>query len=350
MTVSREARIIFGILFMTAAVFVWMNFFSESVGATGSANAQGLQEPSVAPTTTAVVALAPGSASDAPLVAREVSLVELPFLITAPPELLAQEEVTSEEEAGTARPGSRQRASVNPFSPIIVRQPAASNEAVVQPQPDPAVQIVNVPTAPPTQAQVTVPAPAVPTSAHVVSAPRPSPLAPPSPQARNLPRPLPGGTLPATPEILREARVSNTSPQPMDLAEVTAIRVPGAPELRLEETASGSPQLTEEAVTPEPISAARSAQLASRDASSPLFAGANELSRYLRDNNVSFTGAVIGPVGVGVFRSSKSATPIVVSLGQALPDTDIVLTDITGQQAEFTHQNNKQTLILDLRR
>jgi hypothetical protein len=65
---------------------------------------------------------------------------------------------------------------------------------------------------------------------------------------------------------------------------------------------------------------------------------------------VIFTGSVLGPVGVAVFRSSLSQSPLVVTLGQTLPETDIVLTDLKGQQAEFTQDNDKQILILDLRR
>lgn len=364
MTVSREARIIFGILGMVAAVFLWVNILNQPAAATGSVSAQAPLRSSVtqvsevasqpaaetAASESAIIAVAPSPVSDAPLVAREVSLAELPFLVTAPPELLAQAEEGEEATAGAVRPGSRQRASVNPFSPIIVRQPAASNVAVAQPQPAPAVQVVDVPAAPPTPAQVTVPVPTASAPTQLANAPRPSPLAPPSPQARNLPRPLPGGTLPTTPDILREARTSNTAPQPVNLAEVAAVRVPGAPELKFDDASLDSGRLTDEPSAPEPISAARSAQLASRDASSPLFAGANELSRYLRDNNITFTGAAIGPVAVGVFRSSHSSTPIVVSLGQSLPDTGIVLTDINGQQAEFTLDSHRQTLILDLRR
>jgi hypothetical protein len=40
-------------------------------------------------------------------------------------------------------------------------------------------------------------------------------------------------------------------------------------------------------------------------------------------------------VSVGVFRSNGDPVPQVVALGQTLPNTEIVLTDLRGQQAEL---------------
>ncbi|MEJ2358691.1 MAG: hypothetical protein P8Y13_11530, partial [Deinococcales bacterium] len=63
-----------------------------------------------------------------------------------------------------------------------------------------------------------------------------------------------------------------------------------------------------------------------------------------------FTGPVLGPVSVGVFRSSQYQMPVVVSLGQDLPDTKITLTDLRGHEAVFTLNDSTQSLSLDLRR
>jgi hypothetical protein len=76
--------------------------------------------------------------------------------------------------------------------------------------------------------------------------------------------------------------------------------------------------------------------------------GASTLSRYLRDNNVRFTGSVIGPVSVGVFRSNTSNSPIIVSLGQSFPETSFVLSSLKGQQAEIKDNDDVQSLALDL--
>ncbi len=70
----------------------------------------------------------------------------------------------------------------------------------------------------------------------------------------------------------------------------------------------------------------------------------------MRDENFSFTGSVLGPVSVGVFRSDLDNVPLVVALGQTLPDTDIVLTDLRGQQAELRLGDITQILTLDIRR
>jgi hypothetical protein len=88
----------------------------------------------------------------------------------------------------------------------------------------------------------------------------------------------------------------------------------------------------------------------SRRGPPPLAAGATELARFLRDENFSFTGSVLGPVSVGVFRSDLDNDPLVVALGQTLPNTDIVLTDLRGQQAELRLGDSTQILTLDLRR
>ena len=82
----------------------------------------------------------------------------------------------------------------------------------------------------------------------------------------------------------------------------------------------------------------------------PIAAGLSGLSRYLRDNDVRFTGSVIGPVGVGIFRSTTSQAPYVITLGQTIPNTDIVLTSLQGKQAQFTQGQEIQSLTLDLRR
>ena len=42
--------------------------------------------------------------------------------------------------------------------------------------------------------------------------------------------------------------------------------------------------------------------------------------------------------------------PVVIALGSSLPETDIVLTDLRGQQAQFTQDDAKQILTLNLRR
>lgn len=319
MTLSREARIIIGIVFVAAAAWLWINYFTQA-GEPVSAELP-------APAAPAVVA--------PPAVARELTIAQLPFLVTAVPEVAV--EAVAEEEAPIARPGA-QRAAINPFSPIIVRAapaPATPTPAVIATTPPPPIEVANI----------LLPIAPTPQPPPVVSAPVPRPLAPPPPPvADNLPRALPSGTLPIAPSILRQARTA--PPGPANLAEVVAIRVPEA-------TAELPPRLAPEAQAAPattPLRPLAPTPVATLQVVPPLSAGANPLARYLRDQNVTFTGSVLGPIGVGVFRSNLTLAPVVVALGQPLPDTDIVLKGLRGQEAVFSQGNHSETLVLNLRR
>ncbi len=276
------------------------------------------------------------SVSSGTMVAREVIIDELPFLITAPPQRV--EEGGEDEGEALARPQGEQRASVNPFSPLVLRieTPAQDVQDIV---------VVPVPDGPAPAEEGMVSAP--PTPREVVRAPAPRPLAPPAPRTTRLPRALPQGSLSVTPRIL-ETRRANV-PQP-DLAAVAAIRVPTAPSAganapALVVTPTISPVAVSANASPEeglePLALAKQNALGN---GAPLFAGTNELSRYLRDNDVTFTGTVPGPVGVGVFRFADLPAPVVVALGETLPETDIVLSNLSGTQAEFIQGTLSQTL------
>ena len=296
---------------------------------------------------------APSVAQPAALTARELNVAELPFLVTAPPSANLDEGVTAEGELELARPRDELRATVNPFSPILLDAPPEQPTADL-PAPAPApdtslIQTVEIPDAPPVDAVTpTALAPVVP---ERVTAPAPRAVTPSSLQNGSLPKALPGGTLPATPKLLRNTRTVVATPTqtgPDSLAAVAAVRVPGERQASGFKTAA-APTLSASAETPE-VAPLRFGGLPEPAlAGGPLAAGTSSLSRYLRDNNYQFTGSVIGPVGVGVFRSKLSPTPVLVSLGKTLPDTEIVLSSLQGKQAEFTQNGNKQILILDLR-
>jgi len=59
---------------------------------------------------------------------------------------------------------------------------------------------------------------------------------------------------------------------------------------------------------------------------------------------------VLGPLSVGVFRSNVYNQPVVLTLGQTLPETEILLADLRGYEAKFSLGDSTQTLSLDLRR
>jgi hypothetical protein len=185
--------------------------------------------------------------------------------------------------------------------------------------------------------------------------------------------------LSSTPALLREARVG-TPAQEVDFASVAAVAVPAAEPTVLAAREPSRPPgvgvdtpdplgpmavvFPEPEPEPEPVVVVDAVAEPAPDATPaettpaaalpvgppPLAAGASELARFLRDENFSFTGSVLGPVSVGVFRSDLDNVPLVVALGQTLPDTDIVLTDLRGQQAELRLGDITQILTLDIRR
>ena len=197
MTLSRTARILIALLLVAAAAFVWINFFSTTpdspvAGPTvetpaqddaqadaqpdaqpdGQADTQATPEGAGAvPDGDAVAAPAqdgvpadgdaaapvPGDEEGPPtvvaepagsVVGRDVVVAELPFLVTEPP---APDEAAAEDGAAAAaagRPGAALRASVNPFSPIVVQQPQTQASAAPA---SPDVVDVDVPDAPEVQ-------------------------------------------------------------------------------------------------------------------------------------------------------------------------------------------------------
>ncbi len=315
----------------------------------------------------------------APTAARDIELAELPFLVT---ELPVSTDLEGAESAATlevARPGE-QRASINPFAPIVLAP--VEVEAVALPNGQEIIE-VPIPNEPTTLTAVDPPAgvetqtlsqaqsqgdgvlePGAPVETVALETPLPEALTP-APQVASLPRPLPGGTLPVAPEILRTMSrtvdgsvpvadetnvISDLQPQ---VAEVeVAIRLPDQAPI----TSASAVEESEPAIIPEaddldlqPVTGLAS-DIEATPNGGPIAAGLSGLSRYLRDNDVRFTGSVIGPVGVGIFRSTTSQAPYVITLGQSIPNTDIVLTSLQGKQAQFTQGQEIQSLTLDLRR
>ena len=289
------------------------------------------------------IAAAPVAAAPlAPSAARDVEIVTLPFLVTEPP--TSEEALAQDADANTINRPGEQRLSVNPFSPILLQAVEAPAPAASVPNDIPEVTVVDVPipAAPPAPSirEVEVAAPPSPETAPPLRT-----FTPPTPVAATLPRPLPSGTLPATPGILRRAQ-----PAASDQASAT-LRLPGSTAESLPTSAAASEPISE-ASDDLPALQGADASAAPRDCG-PVAAGACTLSVYLRDQNVRFTGYVIGPVGVGVFRINGRSAPLVLPIGQNLlesEDTDIVLTSLEGKQAEFTRGNETQFLTLDFRR
>lgn len=413
MALSRTARILIAVLLLAAAGFFWLNFFqqnetveavpaqvpaattpatatpavtppvtpgasvpltgdsvpptgiagspSPSAGVSGTQADAGAQNGApVAGSTAPVLSLADDDATPvgtaAPVVVteppavvlRDLVVEQLPFLVTEPPQVAQEEEADPDAEA---RALMATRANVNPFSPILVQAPPATQQPIAStPMPDPVdePQIVVVEgQAPPAESG----GPATTVVRAPVAAPAPRAVAPASSRTGDLPRPLPTGTLSAVPDILRDARTQPTATAgPANLGSVAALVVP-AEDRGAELPFASSEAEVSAATSPEPIGTGH-VQAAPRPTtpSLPVAVGADALSRYLRDNNVRFTGQVLGPLSVGVFRSNLYQQPAVVMLGQTLPDSEILLSDLRGYEARFTLGQNTQVLSLDTRR
>ncbi len=394
MTLSRTARILIALLLVAAAAFFWVNFFNQpdsaaplaqpttipgaaasdaattaptvnplsgSTAAAGASAQEGDAPASAAAATSeagqapaAAPAAAPAVVTPPTVVLRDLVVDDLPFLVTTPP----VPEAAAEDEAATdaTRAVAGLRGTINPFSPVLVQAPPAEPTQVVaaaQPSAEPDVVIVNSDGQPPVAGSSTASTGASTTVGTRVQAPAPRAVAPAPTRASDLPRPLPSGTLPVTPDILRDARTAASSPSgPQSLAEVAAVKVPepsaasALPAVR-PETATVSPAglgvLGPGQPTAESVKASGSSGL-------PLVVGADQLSRYLRDNDVRFTGTALGPLSVGVFRAKQFDQPMVLTLGQTLPNTEIVLADLRGYEAKFSLGDNTQVLSLDIRR
>ncbi len=416
MSLSRTARILIALLLVAAAAFFWVNFLNQpeasapllaqpatvptataadattssptvtgapatsetgeavapSAGQETPAGAEGATaQPSTAPLPGAPVTTTsgstPGVVTPPTVVLRDLVVDDLPFLVTSPP--VADTAEAEAEGAGVTRPQGGQRGNINPFSPVVVQAPPAppaqlSADMGAEPgtltaeaSAEPTVVIVNSDGTP--QASGSSPAassgtPSTTIAAKPVQAPAPRALAPAPTRASDLPRPLPSGTLPITPDILRDARTAPTTPTgPANLAEVAAVRLPpesapAALPTSGTEAATTAPRAGVDVLGPgQPTAESVSSASAS---SLPLVVGADALSRYLRDNDVRFTGTALGPLSVGVFRARHFDQPVVLTLGQTLPDTEIVLADLRGYEAKFSLGDNTQVLSLDIRR
>ena len=188
--------------------------------------------------------------------------------------------------------------------------------------------------------------------------PTPTPVTPPAPdpQVSQLPLALPSETLPSTPDVLRRS-VRQASPG--TIPGRVAVRVPSAAPARsvtpqsplstpLPTTSlprrsvpvpapsvpsripAPAPAPIVQAPVPEPRTFSPPAG-DSVDIGLPGEVSGGRLATFVQSNGIAFTGAVRGPVSVGVFRSNQGSFSVV--LGRTLPNSNVVLTDITATEA-----------------
>jgi len=288
----------------------------------------------------------------------ETERLEFPLF----PAVEAQQEDEAQEDAqaqDTDEPGEP-TFTVNPFSPVLRPAGPGPSSASNQPAQQPAGQQTQ-PVGPESSPPVASPGPAAPrqpaASSGVPAESRPS-LTPPAPTIDQLPQlaappapaPLPsplGDSISSSYEAERsrpqlaaleplgpapELASLRHDPEDAEAQEPLALRLlPGDDE----PAADLAP-----APVPDPLPMGKA----------PLHAGANPLARYLRDNNVRFTGLVVGSSSVAVLRHNGTDAPVMVEVGDELPDTSIRLLDLRDQQATFQLGNYTEVLTLDLRR
>lgn len=310
-------------------------------------------------------------AESAPVIqaATEIDIAELPFLIVSPP-LLVDPTLTPEGTQNTVTPlqANAQRASVNPFAPLVLTE-------IIEPTTpaDPGLVEVAIPDRP-QPIEVTV-------QDTIVESPPPVLTISPSTRALTAPnmaasttlRPLPSGSLPTTPSLLRQTLVTplantdsglnETNNLPSEVTSVTRPSLENAPAIAAPTVSrtsfqNAAPVTIDSVASSETptlltsplasLSAEEEENLTNRPDTSSTVIGTSALSRYLRDNNVRFTGSATGPVSVGVFRSALSDRPIVIPLGDTLPDTNFVLASLKGQEAAFKDEEEIKSLALDL--
>lgn len=265
---------------------------------------------------------------EAPAVARDVGVDELPLLVTEPPAEETEADIPAPVIGGAD-------STFNPFSPLLLPQP----EGAAEPAPPP-IQSPTAQTRQPTpEAAPTAPAsPAAPAAATVIPAPAPA--------ARTGTSTIPEAVTarlqpPAARRTLSTGLLESTLSTPDTLSTFgptsgrAAIRVPP----------SFSPPSTAPAGTSGTTTAARLVPLGLAGNDGNLTsATSNTVSRALRDLRVDFTAMA---TGTGIFRVGDSALPILVRVGEPLPGTELVLSRLTTGSAQFTSADVRHTLSLN---
>ena len=263
--------------------------------------------------------------AEAPPVARDVGIEELPLLVTEPDEEIEAAPIPAPVLGGSD-------SGVNPFSPLLLPQAA----------PPTPPQSAPVPPTPPVVATPATPAPAAPPVAADPGPAAPLPAArtgtPPLPRsltAKLRPTRTPAEGLSAT--VLGRALGTGTLPSALGpAAELAAVRAPTDPAPLVSRSGGGAQQV------------ARGTGLAvmglGGNEGNFTSSGSNRVSRALGTLQVSFTAMA---TGTGIFRVGDGPIPVLLEPGQTLPGTELVLTRLTDRGAQFAEDDVRHTLFLN---
>lgn len=272
---------------------------------------------------------------EAPAIARDVGVDELPLLVTEPPAEETEADIPAPVIGGAD-------STFNPFSPLLLPQP----EGAAEPAPPSIQSPAQSPTASPAQTRRPTPeaaptapvSPAAPAAATVIPAPAPA--------ARTGTSTIPEAVTarlqpPAARRTLSTGLLESTLSTPDTLSTLgptsgrAAIRVP--PSFSPPSTAPAGTSGTTTTAGLVPLG------LAGNDGNLTS-ATSNTVSRALRDLRVDFTAMA---TGTGIFRVGDSALPVLVRVGEPLPGTELVLSRLTTGSAQFTSADVRHTLSLN---
>lgn len=156
----------------------------------------------------------------------------------------------------------------------------------------------------------------------------------PGPAVVQVPAPQPAGNPLPTPE----------APRPPRPAPIAGVRVPGVTALP-----SAAPLAPGAPVTalPTPGTPQVLTELAPSGGAEPAQAAQNAAERYVQAQSLAFEAVVLGPVNTAIFRGKDGY--VVVATGQTLPDSSVLVKEVTATGATLALGNDSTTLELDKR-
>lgn len=182
------------------------------------------------------------------------------------------------------------------------------------------------------------------------------------PSPVSAPKPLPVTPAPAPPKppvpSVRAPSAPPTLSTPANMAAATPnSATPGAVPAGVTPPNAAIPGATTPSFTPAvpalvaelgaPPAPPESAGQAAAEVTAPAPVAPDPLGDYIAQRDLSYNAVVLGPVNTGIFQTKGGY--VVVSIGQKLPDSDIVVKDITASAVTLALGDSQKILELDKR-
>lgn len=149
--------------------------------------------------------------------------------------------------------------------------------------------------------------------------------------------------VPVVEEVVEEPIVEEVIEEPV-VEEVDVIEIPASQPYIA--TVSNTLDIAQPATVDTSTMQATAAPATSEQAEASDVAGVSLVANYVRDNNISFTGAILGPVSVAIFESRMGSFH--VPIGEMIPDTEIRLTNVKRHEVELRQGSESHIIYLDL--